>query len=295
MTTCNAGQRTAATRGGRTSEQDGREGDRSGDQVENGRGSQGSSQGSQGSGRGGQVSGRGNQGGGRSSQESDQGSQESSRGNGANGGGGGVPDFANIIAQQLAGYVVYTDRFYKLSRLVSHLVALENKRIERNGSLKKNTVKRGNGEESSRDGNAKDDNKRSKTRRAFVTVTNPDRKEYTGKAPKCPNCNYHHRPDVPCRWCTNCNRFGNIAKDCRVGPKVVNPLNARNSTAARGACFECGGTDHYKAACPRLNRALRRGGNHPNQVMAIEGGQNHRNNENQARGRAFVMGLEEAR
>ncbi|GJR97475.1 putative reverse transcriptase domain-containing protein [Tanacetum coccineum] len=57
-----------------------------------------------------------------------------------------------------------------------------------------------------------------------------------------------------------------------MGPRVVNPLNSRNQTAARGACFECSGTDHYKAACPRLNRALRPGGNRPNQVMAVEGG-----------------------
>ncbi|GJT84488.1 hypothetical protein Tco_1066205 [Tanacetum coccineum] len=87
MTTRNAGRRTAATRGGGTSEQDGREGEMSGDQV--------------GSGKGGQGSGRGNQGGGQDGQESDQGSQGCSRGNGANGGGGGVPDFATIIAQQL--------------------------------------------------------------------------------------------------------------------------------------------------------------------------------------------------
>nr|GEX88714.1 reverse transcriptase domain-containing protein [Tanacetum cinerariifolium] len=98
---------------------------------------------------------------------------------------------------------------------------------EMNRSLKKNTVKRGNDRESSRNGNAKDNNKRSKTRRVFATVTNPDRKEYTGTTPKCPNCNYHHRPDVLCRWCTNYNRFGNIAKDCRVGPKEWTVVQAQ--------------------------------------------------------------------
>ncbi|GKF51622.1 putative reverse transcriptase domain-containing protein, partial [Tanacetum coccineum] len=43
-----------------------------------------------------------------------------------------------------------------------------------------------------------------------------------------------------------------------------------------------------------LNRAPRPGGNHPNQVMPIEGDQGHGNNGNQACGRAFMMGDEEA-
>nr|GEW46974.1 hypothetical protein [Tanacetum cinerariifolium] len=55
------------------------------------------------------------------------------------------------------------------------------------------------------------------------------------------------------------NNKRHIAKDCRVGARVVNPLNARNSTVAH------------------------------------EGGQGHGNNDNQARERDFVMGAEEAR
>ncbi|GKB59995.1 reverse transcriptase domain-containing protein [Tanacetum coccineum] len=79
-----------------------------------------------------------------------------------------------------------------------------------------------------------------------------------------------------------------------MGPRMVNPLNARNPIAARGLCFECGGTDQHKAACPRLNRAPRQGRNRQNQVMAIEGGQGRRNNCNPTRGGAFMMGAEEA-
>ncbi|GKA59286.1 putative reverse transcriptase domain-containing protein [Tanacetum coccineum] len=76
--------------------------------------------------------------------------------------------------------------------------------------------------EPSRDKNVKDDNKRSRTGNALLK----------------PLIHY--------------NRLGHLAKDYRVVPRLVNPVNARNPTAARGACFECGDTDHFKAACPRL-------------------------------------------
>ncbi|GKB11699.1 putative reverse transcriptase domain-containing protein [Tanacetum coccineum] len=45
----------------------------------------------------------------------------------------------------------------------------------------------------------------------------------------------------------------------------------------------------------RLNRAQGPGGNHPNQVAANNGGQGRGNQGNQARGRAFMLGAEEAR
>ncbi|GKC28053.1 reverse transcriptase domain-containing protein, partial [Tanacetum coccineum] len=127
-----------------------------------------------------------------------------------------------------AGHAAYIDRFFKLAMLDPHLVTPENKRIERyiyglalqicgmvaatepatiqkavqkagtltdeairNGSLKKNTEKRGNGGEPSRDRNVKDDNKRTRTGNAFTTTANLVRREYTGMAPKCTNCNLH--------------------------------------------------------------------------------------------------------
>ncbi|GJS87408.1 hypothetical protein Tco_0770044 [Tanacetum coccineum] len=120
-----------------------------------------------------------------------------------------------------ADHAAYTDRFHELARLVPHMVTPENKRIERyiyglapqiratvaateptiiqsdvlevgmltgeairNGSLKNNTEKRGNDGELSRNENVRDDNKRSRTGRVFVTVTNPVRKEYTSTALK---------------------------------------------------------------------------------------------------------------
>ncbi|GKE83449.1 reverse transcriptase domain-containing protein, partial [Tanacetum coccineum] len=186
------------------------------------------------------------------------------------------------------GHAAYTDRFHKLARLVPHLVTHENKRIKRyiyglapqihamvaatepvtiyrlkvgmltdeairNGSLRKNTKKRGNGGEPSRDGNVRDDHKRSRTGRAFASTTNPVKREYTGVAPKCTNCNFYHHPEMPCCTCTNFNRLGHFAKDCRAGPRMTTLVNTRNPTTARETCFECGGIDHYKAACLRLN------------------------------------------
>nr|GEU85381.1 hypothetical protein [Tanacetum cinerariifolium] len=86
-----------------------------------------------------------------------------------------------------------------------------------------------------------------------------------------------------------------LCQGLQVGPRMVTPVSTRNLTTARGACFEYGGTDHYKATCPRLNRAPRPGGNCQNQPMATDRGQGHRNNGNQAREGSFMMGLEEAR
>ncbi|GJX57029.1 hypothetical protein Tco_0286926 [Tanacetum coccineum] len=189
-----------------------------------------------------------------------------------------------------AGHSAYTDRFHELGRLVPHLVTPETKRIERyiygyalqirrmvaatepriiqnailkagvltdeavrNGSLKRSGERRGDGKESSKEGNVKGDNKRARTEKVFSIITNLVRKEYTGSTPKCTNYNFHHVPETPCHMCTNYNCLGNFAKDCRARTKMVTPLNAKNPTAAHGACYECGGTHHYKSACPMVN------------------------------------------
>ncbi|GKE49613.1 putative reverse transcriptase domain-containing protein, partial [Tanacetum coccineum] len=60
--------------------------------------------------------------------------------------------------------------------------------------------------------------------------------------------------------------LGHLAKDYRGVPRNVNHVNGRNLTVR--ACYECGSTDH---------------------------GQGRENQGNQARGRAFMLGAEEAR
>ncbi|GJX25253.1 putative reverse transcriptase domain-containing protein [Tanacetum coccineum] len=165
----------------------------------------------------------------------------------------------------------------------------------RNGPIKKNLEKRGNRGEPSKDRSVRDDNKRTRTGNAFATTTNPVERENTGTVPKCTTCNTYHPPEAPCRTCFNCNRQDHFAKGYRVVPRNVNLMNVRNPTAARGACYECGSTDHYKSACPRFNQAQGPGGNRPNQALANNGGQGRGNQRNLARGRAFMLGAEEAR
>ncbi|GJS96452.1 putative reverse transcriptase domain-containing protein, partial [Tanacetum coccineum] len=195
------------------------------------------------------------------------------------------------LAPQIQGIVVAT-KPPTIQKAMQIAGTLTDKAL-RNGSIKKNPEKRGNGGEPNKDRNGRDNNKRTRNGNAFATTVNPFMREYTGTAPKCTACNYHHPHETPCRTCFNCNRPGHFAKDCRVVPRNVNPKNDRNPTAR--ACYNCGSTDHVKAACPRLNKAQRPGGNPQNQVMAINKGQGRRNNSNQAHERAFMLGAEEAR
>ncbi|GJX25113.1 reverse transcriptase domain-containing protein [Tanacetum coccineum] len=162
----------------------------------------------------------------------------------------------------------------------------------RNGYIKK-VEKRGNVRETSKDKNGRDDNKRTGTGNVFATTVNLVGRDNMGTWSKCTTCNSYHAPGGPCYTWFNCNRPGHLAKDCRGVPRNVNPVNARNLTVR--ACYECGSTDHVRPACPRLNRARGPEENCPNQVAANNGGQGRRNHGNKARGRAFMLGAEEAR
>ncbi|GJW60892.1 putative reverse transcriptase domain-containing protein [Tanacetum coccineum] len=169
--------------------------------------------------------------------------------------------------------------------------ALTNEAV-RNGSIKK-AEKRGNKREPSKDRNGRDDSKMTRTGNAFASTANLVGRENTGTWTKCTTCNSYHAPRGPYRTCFNYNLLGHLANDCRGVARNVNPVNARNPTVR--ACYECGSTDHVRSACPRLNRAQGPEENRPNQVAANNEGQGRGNQGNQARGRAFMLGAEEAR
>ncbi|GJR88261.1 putative reverse transcriptase domain-containing protein [Tanacetum coccineum] len=179
------------------------------------------------------------------------------------------------LALQIRGMVAATEPM-TIQKVVQITGTLTDEAI-RNGSIKKNPDKRGNGGEPNKDRNRMDDNKSTRTGNAFVTTTNLVKRENTSTTPKCTTCNFYHPPEAPCRTCFNYNCPRHLAKDCRVMPRNVNPVNARNLEAACGACFECGGV------------------NRPNQALAINGGQGRGNNDNQTRGRVFMFGAEDAR
>ncbi|GKA17200.1 hypothetical protein Tco_0697037 [Tanacetum coccineum] len=89
------------------------------------------------------------------------------------------------------GHAAYTDRFHELTRSEGWWQQRSQRQFRRlqkagtitdeairNGSLKKNPDKRGNGGDPSRDRNIKDYNKRTRTENSFATTANSVRREY---------------------------------------------------------------------------------------------------------------------
>ncbi|GKA42924.1 putative reverse transcriptase domain-containing protein, partial [Tanacetum coccineum] len=201
-----------------------------------------------------------------------------------------------------AGHAAYTDRFQELARLVPHLVTPESRKIERYvyglalqicrmvAATEPKTMQKAvhiSGaltDEAVRNGSIKKVEKRE-------NVGNLARIRMVGIIIR--GLGLEMLLLQPQTLQEERMRVLSLTKDCRGVSRNVNPVNARNPTVR--ACYECGSTDHARSACPRLNRAQGPEGNHPNQVAANNGGQGRRNQGNQAMGRAFMLGAEEAR
>ncbi|GKD72920.1 hypothetical protein Tco_1331202, partial [Tanacetum coccineum] len=187
------------------------------------------------------------------------------------------------------GHTAYTDRFHELARLVPHLVTCEFKRIDRYiyglvleihemvramepstiqsailkaGGLTDDTVRNGLLKRSS------DKRKESGETGKQEDARSNNKRARTGKGFMATDSGKKEYKG-PYPKCTKCNYH-------------------HQKTTLYRACFNCNHPGHvakdYRAVAKRSN---------PNHVLAI-GGNNRGNNGNQARGRAFALGANEA-
>ncbi|KAI3799955.1 hypothetical protein L1987_35261 [Smallanthus sonchifolius] len=220
-----------------------------------------------------------------------------------------------MIRDDVAGY---TDRFNELAILVPHMVTPEYKKVERylwglapqirglvtssnpmdaksaitlafklrdnavrDGLFEKKETEEGrSGEKRKWFGKPINQNKnqiykRPETMKAFVANT-VGQNVYLGTLPRCDKCGYHH--SEKCIQCGKCKKYGHLAHNCRsnTNPNKINQVAGKvnpGTERMNQGCFECGDPKHFRKDCPRLKNR----------------------NDNQARGRAFVMRAGDAR
>ncbi|KAJ9536718.1 hypothetical protein OSB04_un000103 [Centaurea solstitialis] len=201
----------------------------------------------------------------------------------------------------------YTTRFHELARLVPHLVTPEQNRVDRYvwglspvirgnvtaadpktlqeavnlaNRLTNNAVRSGTFTSDGAKGKRKVEEP---TRGKFGQRIIKDRRvtrnfgiqtpvQERGKGPRqaCDKCHRQHYGR--CIICQKCNRAGHVAQDCRYGQGRT--------------CFECGSPDHYRNMCPKR---------HQRPIANTTPAANQGTRGGLARGRAFVIGAEEAK
>ncbi|GKD68903.1 putative reverse transcriptase domain-containing protein [Tanacetum coccineum] len=168
-----------------------------------------------------------------------------------------------------AYHAAYTNRFHELARLVPHLVTPESRKIERYvyglapqicemvAAMEPKTIQK----VVQISGALTDEAVRN------GSIKKVEKRGNVGEPSKDKNGrDDNKRTRTGNAFATTVNPIGREntgtwPKDFRSVPRNVNPVNARNLTVR--ACYECGSTDHVRPACPR--------------------------------GRAFMLGAEEAR
>ncbi|GJS59533.1 putative reverse transcriptase domain-containing protein [Tanacetum coccineum] len=156
-----------------------------------------------------------------------------------------------------AGHAAYTDRFHELARLVPHLVTPEGNRIERYIYGLAPQIQ------------------------GMVAVTEPK--------------TIHKVEQIAGTLTDEALRNGSIKKNLEKrgsGGEPSKDSNRRddNKRTRKGNAFAT--TANHVRGVYTGSKAR---GNHQNQVVAVNGGQGHGNQGNQARGRAFMLGAKEAR
>ncbi|XP_071708676.1 uncharacterized protein [Rutidosis leptorrhynchoides] len=114
--------------------------------------------------------------------------------------------------------------------------------------------------------NAKEKINRSSSQNSSKKIGDTTKSGYVGTKPQCKRRNKHHHGLCTAK-CGRCKRIGHLTENCRVTPPT------KNTTPTVPTCFGYGEKGHYRNNCPKNKTAT----------------------TDTAKGRAFIMTVEEAR